>query len=283
MRKFPQTSFLACAAAIGSVAICVSSVAVTPAGAAPAAPTAGRVAAAPLVFNASAAVYGKRNSPSVRNLQILLIRRGYATPGLRRAGATGAYLGQTRSSVRKLQNRLGFRGADADGIIGRTSATKLGLRWVTTSSGGSGGGSDGGSSPAPTSSSNPGTALSAVQLKSVLHQAGFREPAIRTAWAVVMRESRAYPRIASKQNSNGTRDHGLFQINDIHRSYVNFARIYEPVYNAQVAYGFTRRGVDFSAWGLGTTGWAGQLKKLYPSYWAQLRDDMLAWRAKYPG
>jgi hypothetical protein len=98
-----------------------------------------------------------------------------------------------------------------------------------------------------------------------------------------MRESGGYPAIVGPPNSNGTRDHGLFQINDVHRSYVDFTRIYDALYNAQVAYSFTRGGVDFSAWGLGTTGWAGQLKAQYPAYWAMLRDRMLEWRAKYPG
>lgn len=239
-------------------------------------PASASAASQPTDFYSSAAAYGVRNSQSVRNLQTLLIRKSYATQGLRSAGATGAYLNETRTSVKKLQTALGYRGSDADGILGKTSATRLGLTWKTNSTP---------STPTPADPNPPSgvPALTPVQLKSVLYRAGFREPAIRTAWALVMRESRAYPAIVSPKNSNGTRDHGLFQINDVHRSHVNFARIYDPLFNAQVAYSFTNGGVDFSAWGLGNTGWAAQLHKLYPAYWNDLQQKMLAWRAQYPG
>lgn len=238
-----------------------------------------RPASAAPLFRSADARYGVQNSSSVKRLQKLLIRKGYATAALRAAGPTGNYLTATKASVRKFQRAIGFRGAAANGILGKKSAKKLGLRWSTaapitrpvTSV------------PSTPVSTSPGQALSATQLKSVLQKAGFREPSIRTAWAVVMRESRAYPAIVSPKNSNGTRDHGLFQINDVHRAYADFSRIYDPVYNAQYAFQLSNGGTEFSHWGIGDKGWAGTLKKQSPTYWQQLQDNMLMWRAQYPG
>lgn len=259
---------------IGAMALTVSFVPTV----APVAAVQTSVAAASApVFDASAARYGIRNSASVRNLQRRLIKTRFATQGLRRAGATGAYLTETKNSVKKVQVKMGFTGSDADGILGPSSARRLGLTWRSSTA----------PSPSPSPSTpippQPGRKLSPIELKNVLYKAGFREPAIRTAWAVAMRESGGYPAIVGSLNSNGTRDHGLFQINDVHRSYVDFTHIYEALYNAQVAYSFTQGGVDFSAWGLGENGWAGELKRKYPKTWAMLRDRMLEWRAKYPG
>ncbi|MEI8082075.1 MAG: hypothetical protein WCI74_09545 [Actinomycetes bacterium] len=261
-------------------------------GATPAAatPAVARAAKAALTFSSSAAVYGTRNSPSVRNLQKLLIRKKFATRGLRSAGATGSYLRQTKLSVKKLQRSLGYAGADADGIIGRSSAAKLGLVWVS-------------STPVtplqvPPSPTTPPTgvrpidpalpavrvpALSATALKSVLQQAGFTEPSIRTAWALAMRESGGHPAIVGPANSNGTHDYGLFQINDVHRATTDFRNIYNPLFNASVAFRLSSGGQDFGAWGIGDTGWAGQLHKSSPALWTQLQNQMLSWRAKYPG
>lgn len=228
------------------------------------------------VFKQSAARYGVTSSKSVRNMQSLLIRKGYATAGLRSAGATGSYLKQTRKSVKKFGRKIGYGQAAATGIIDARGAKKLGLRWVAD-----GNTSTVSSVDLPTGTN--GAALSASQLKSVLYAAGFREPSIRTAFGIAMRESRAYPRVVSPKNSNGTRDHGLFQINDVHRATTDFTRIYDAVYNAQVAFRLSSGGNDFSAWGIGDRGWAGTLKRTQPAYWQFLQDEMARFRAQYPG
>ncbi|MBP7971501.1 MAG: hypothetical protein WBB44_08020 [Candidatus Nanopelagicales bacterium] len=231
-------------------------------------------------FYESAARYGIRNSTSVRRMQKRLIRHHSATRGLRRAGTTGGYFKATRASVRRWQRKLGYRSGDADGIIGRSSATRLGLRWVPSAKPAS---TSATRTPAASPPSSSTAQLSPTQLKSVLSRAGFREPSIRIAWAIVMRESRAFPAIVGPKNSDGTRDYGLFQINDVHRSHADFSRILDPVYNAQVGYGLTNGGRDFSHWGIGTQGWAGTLKKQSPKYWQSLQDEMNRWRAQYPG
>lgn len=239
------------------------------------------------VFTSAAAAYGTRHSRSVRNLQTMLIRKKYATAGLRRSGATGSYLSQTRASVARLQVRLGYTGANADGIIGPTTAARLGLTWVAASA----------SAPTQVVQTVPASGLypinplppsvavpplSATQLKTVLEQAGFVEPAIRVAWAIAMRESRGYPAVVGPANSNGTHDYGLFQFNDVHRATTDFTRIYDPIYNAQAAFRVSNGGLDFGAWAIGDTGWAGQLHKSAPEVWTRLQNEMLAWRVKYP-
>lgn len=230
------------------------------------------------VFLAADARFGVTNSASVKRLQKRLIKARYATSGLRSAGATGSYLKQTKKSVRVLQRSMGFTGSGADGIIGASSAGKLGLAWTLGA---------GASAPVPSAvtsvPSSPGTALSGVQLKSVLQQAGFSEPSIRTAWALAKRESGGYPAIVGPTNTDGTRDHGLFQINDVHRSWADFTRIYDPVYNASLAFQMSARGTQFSDWGIGDQGWAGTLKKKYPKTWQDLQDKMESFRAQYPG
>lgn len=62
----------------------------------------------------------------------------------------------------------------------------------------------------------PLTPLSPQKLKRVLRNVGFKGVARKTAWAIAMRESRGIPDIVSEPNWNGTRDHGLFQLNDVH-------------------------------------------------------------------
>lgn len=226
-------------------------------------------------FKQSSARYGAKSS-SVRNLQRQLIRKKVATAGLRSAGATGSYFTQTRASVKKFQRKIGYSKSKATGIADARSVKRLGLRWVATATSTV-------QSVGELPSGTNGAALTPTQLKSVLLTAGFREPTIRTAYGIVMRESRAYPRVVSPKNSNGTRDHGLFQINDVHRATTDFTQIYDPVYNAQVAYRLSSNGTSFSHWGIGTSGWAGTLKRDNPTYWQFLQDEMVRFSAQYPG
>ncbi|NQU36509.1 MAG: hypothetical protein HQ526_02795 [Actinobacteria bacterium] len=279
LRKILIGTIATCVVGTGAAGVAPGASAVT---SVPSAVSAQAVSAVPSVrrapkFVSTDARFGVTKSRSVKRLQRKLIRKGTATKGLRRAGTTGSYYRQTKKSVRKWQRKLGYTGAGADGIIGQASATALGLRWVVR--GTSSTNSVSNSTPAPSTSG----ALSPNQLKSVLQRAGFREPSIRTAYGIAMRESRGYPGIASKPNSNGTQDHGLFQINDVHRSYIDFTNIYDALYNAQVAYNMSSGGTNFSAWGIGTQGWAGTLKKQSPSYWQMLQDEMERFKAQYPG
>lgn len=126
-------------------------------------------------------------------------------------------------------------------------------------------------------------ALSDVQLRDVLAEAGFEGEALRTAWALARRESGGRPDAESPSNTNGTRDHGLFQINDVHRgSWIDFDRLSDPLYNAQVAYRMSDGGKDFSAWALGSTGWAGHLQETAPDTYQMLHGRFMEQYQKYP-
>ena len=71
--------------------------------------------------------YGQKGSDSVWNLQRALIQHHYSI-GV--PGPTGNYLDGTRAAVTAYQSAQGWAGADADGIAGKSSITRLGLVWV---------------------------------------------------------------------------------------------------------------------------------------------------------
>jgi len=128
------------------------------------------------------------------------------------------------------------------------------------------------------------TGLSPVQLKAVLARQGFSGENLHIAWALAMRESNGQPGAIGHVNPNGTRDHGLFQVNDIHlgRS-LDPAVMYDPDSNAAAAFKMSSHGTDFSAWGIGTKGWAGHLMRTLPTTYAQLNAAYQKWYDRYPG
>lgn len=144
-------------------------------------------------------------------------------------------------------------------------------------------------SPAALSSPVGATSASSVQLGpmqlvDVLKQAGFQGQGLRTAWAVAMRESHGRPGAVSPVNPNGTRDHGLFQLNDIHlgRS-IDASQVLDPVANARAAYRISNGGTSWGAWGLGHSGWAGHLETAQPAFYARINAAFEAWYARFPG
>lgn len=125
--------------------------------------------------------------------------------------------------------------------------------------------------------------LSPDQLNGVLYRAGFRGDALRTAWAIAMRESNGQPGVTGPVNANGTRDYGLFQFNDVHRGgWIDFDRVFDPQYAAEAAFRMSNGGKDFSAWALGDTGWAGQLQERNPEVYQQLYDMWREYYDQYP-
>ena len=133
-------------------------------------------------------------------------------------------------------------------------------------------------------SRRPTGALSLTELVSVLERAGFEGEGLRTAWAVAMRESHGRPGALSPANSNGTRDHGLFQLNDIHlgRS-IDASQVYDAASNAAAAYRMSKGGTDWSSWGLGHKGWAGHLEQVKPATYQALNARFQEWYARFPG
>ncbi len=128
-----------------------------------------------------------------------------------------------------------------------------------------------------------GPALAPPQLVDLLRSVGFTGDGLRTAWAVAMRESGGRPDALGAVNANGTRDHGLFQINDVHLgSLIDATRVDDPVANARAAFTLSKGGTDWSAWGLGSTGYARHLAQTAPDVLGRLTARFQSWYDRYP-
>jgi hypothetical protein len=140
--------------------------------------------------------------------------------------------------------------------------------------------------------------LDALALDNILITAGFPKFDVasttspaglfrrRTAWAKAMAESGGYYDIIGGPNPNGSYDYGLFQINeDVHRKGIGeagWAKILDPVFNASLAYSWSKQGADWSTWGLGLNGWAGSLHDTNPEAWSMIQQAFQRWYDKYP-
>ena len=99
--------------------------------------------------------------------------------------------------------------------------------------------------------------LDQAELKSLLKAVGFEGKALRTAWAVAMKESNGRPRAHNDTIATGDDSYGIFQINmlgslgDARREKFDLKsnkELFDPVVNAQIAYYMTRGGEDWSSW-----------------------------------
>ncbi|MFF9488781.1 M23 family metallopeptidase [Streptomyces sp. NPDC014676] len=86
-------------------------------------------------INYSHVAFGRKDS-CVQAFQKALIAKGYKIAN----GATGYYGDQTRAAVASFQRKQGWTGADADGLPGPQTFTKLGLANSSQHPGGGGGG-----------------------------------------------------------------------------------------------------------------------------------------------
>lgn len=99
--------------------------------------------------------------------------------------------------------------------------------------------------------------LSKEELKELLAAVGFEGKALRTAWAVAMKESNGRPRAHNGNLSTGDNSYGIFQINMLgdlgedRRDKFNLEtnkELFDPVTNAKIAFFMTGGGVDWSSW-----------------------------------
>ncbi len=112
--------------------------------------------------------------------------------------------------------------------------------------------------------------LTSHELVELLAAVGFEGKALKTAWAVVMRESRGHPTSHNKNANTGDNSYGLFQINMIGSLGVSrlakfqdkvgitkMIDLFDPVANAKAAYYMTAGGKDWGSWGLGPNAYDG--------------------------
>ena len=128
--------------------------------------------------------------------------------------------------------------------------------------------------------------LTGEQLTYLLKEVGFKGHALKTAWAVVMRESRAHPRSHNKNANTGDNSYGLFQINmlgslgaDRREKFgiLKDAELFDPPVNAKAAYYMTARGTNWGSWGLGPDAYDGTAHEPAVTVWF---DDFAALKSK---
>ena len=101
------------------------------------------------------------------------------------------------------------------------------------------------------------TPFTDIELAQMLSAVGFEGKALKTAWAVVKKESNGRPLAFNGNTRTGDSSYGIFQINMI--GGLGVARrdkydldsnkdLFDPVVNAQIAYHMSRGGEDFTAW-----------------------------------
>ena len=120
------------------------------------------------------------------------------------------------------------------------------------------------------------TEFSPKDLADMLELVGFKGKSLKTAWAVVMRESRGHSLSHNKTSSTGDNSYGLFQINmlgslgeDRREKFgiKSNAELLDPVTNAQAAFYMTSRGEDFGSWGLGPNAYDGSSSESAVTVW----------------
>lgn len=104
-------------------------------------------------------------------------------------------------------------------------------------------------------------------LGHTLRTAGFRGRNLREAWAIAMRESSGRANLGPGSSDFNGHDWGLFQWNKPSfggQSWWRDSKMLNGVYNARLAFRFSRGGRDWHLWGL--TGSGRTSASLYSSY-----------------
>lgn len=114
-------------------------------------------------------------------------------------------------------------------------------------------------------------------LGATLHAAGFRGRNLREAWAIAMRESSGRASLGPGTWDFNGHDWGLFQWNKPsfgNQPWWNDSKMLNGVYNARMAFRFSRGGRDWHLWGL--TGSGRTSAALYADYgWSP--SEIYAW------
>jgi hypothetical protein len=103
----------------------------------------------------------------------------------------------------------------------------------------------------------PSQAMSGKELKTLLWASGFEGKALKTAWAIAMRESHGRPMAYNGNRKTGDSSYGIFQINMLGNLGVDRKEkfnlksnvlLFDPTINAEITYHMTNGGTDWSSW-----------------------------------
>lgn len=125
--------------------------------------------------------------------------------------------------------------------------------------------------------------LEPEELRELLELTGFEGDNLRTAWALVMRESRGKPKAFNGNLETGDSSYGLFQINMLgylgrHRAELyeldEYEDLFDPVTNARVAFEMSSEGTNFGPWCLGPHAYNGCRVGDYPYWLTQFPEEV---------
>jgi hypothetical protein len=123
--------------------------------------------------------------------------------------------------------------------------------------------------------------LTDTELVDLLHSVGFQGKSLKTAWAVVKRESNGRPLAHNDNINTGDNSYGIFQINMIgtlgedRRAKFGLdsnKQLFDPVTNAEIVFHMTNGGSDWSSWDIGSEAYNGGVNE--PAFYK--------WLKKYP-
>lgn len=124
--------------------------------------------------------------------------------------------------------------------------------------------------------------LAPQELKELLRLVGFEGKALKSAWAIVMKESGGRPKAHNGNAGTGDNSYGLFQINMIgslgadRREKFDLKQnedLFNPVRNAEIAYHMSGGGDDFGAWGIGPNAYNGGKAGRYYEWLAKFPEE----------
>lgn len=130
---------------------------------------------------------------------------------------------------------------------------------------------------------NQRTPLTDQELAQLLYAVGFEGRALKTAWAVVKKESNGRPLAFNDNSRTGDSSYGIFQINMIGGLGVDRREKYElktntelfnPVINAEIAFHMSNGGENWNSWKVGS-GYNGVDQERYNAWYTKFPEGVV--------
>jgi hypothetical protein len=116
------------------------------------------------------------------------------------------------------------------------------------------------------------------EMIEVLLGVGFEGQALRTAWAVAMKESTGNPLAHNGNSSTGDNSYGLFQINMTGKlgaarmekyGLSEYDDLFDPYVNARIAFQMSSEGTNWGAWGIGANAYNGSTEGSFHKWYKE--------------